>query len=190
LGLLYYLRLKIQSQAICSSSFVIFLFFSDVLTGSLFSEELLFGILEGLSKTTLEVSEGLSSLGLSLFGCLSVCLNVGSSGVLSISLSLLLSSSSGSVAWVDSLHEASVLEWVLLLLLVENGVSSDLSEFALNLITVDDSSEISAGHHVSVEDISTLLNTLGSVVTEDVVESLEGILGPDDESAEVTTWGE
>jgi hypothetical protein len=35
-----------------------------------------------------------------------------------------------------------------------------------------------------------LLNVLSSVVTEDVVKGLEGILGPDDESTEVTTRGE
>lgn len=138
----------------------------------------------------MEFGEQLVSLGLGFLGVLSVGLNLGSSGVLSGFLSLFLGSSSGGVTWGKLLHEASVLEWVLLLLLVEDGGGLDLSELALNLITVDDSSEISAGHHVSVEDISALFNTLGSVVTEDVVKGLESVLGPDDESTEVTTWGE
>lgn len=138
----------------------------------------------------MEFVEQLGSLGLGLLGSLSVGLNLGSSGVLSVDLSLLLSRSSGSVTWGELGHETSVLEWVLLLLLVEDGGGLHLSEFGLNLVAVDDSSEISACHHVSVEDISALFNTLGSVVTEDVVEGLESVSGPDDESTEVTTWGE
>ena len=66
----------------------------------------------------------------------------------------------------------------------------DDSDLRLNLIGVDDSGKISAGHNVSVQNVSALLNTLGSPLSEDVVESLESILGPDDESAEVTTRSE
>ena len=103
---------------------------------------------------------------------------------------LSLGSSSGEFKWIESLHGTSVFKWVLLGLLVENSVGSDTSQLRLNLITVDDSGEISAGHEVSVEGVAPLFNTLGSVVSEDVVKGLEGVLGPDDESAEVTTWGE
>lgn len=160
------------------------------MTGLDFSKEEVFSILEGFVEATLEFVEGLASLLLGFLGGLSVCLDLSSSGILSVGLGLEFSGSSDGVTWVESLHEASVLEWVLLLLLVENSVGSDLSKLGLDLITVDDSSEISACHNISVKDISALFNTLGSVVTEDVVECLEGVLGPDDESAEVTTWGE
>ena len=73
---------------------------------------------------------------------------------------------------------------------VEGVVSLNLSELGLNLIGVDDSSEVSNVHAVSVELISTLLDTLDTVGTEDVVECFESVLGEDDESAEMTTWGE
>jgi hypothetical protein len=58
------------------------------------------------------------------------------------------------------------------------------------LVRVDDSGEISACHHVTVELIARLLNTLNSVGSEDSVEGGEGILGEDNESADVTSGGE
>jgi hypothetical protein len=82
-----------------------------------------------------------------------------------------------------------IVERVLLGDVLDDG-SLNLAELGLNLVRVDDSSEISAVHHVSVEDIATLLDVSSSVVSEDTVEGLEGVLGPDNKSAEVTTRGE
>lgn len=73
---------------------------------------------------------------------------------------------------------------------MKNGVALDLSKLGLNLVGVNDSGEVSNVHAVSIELISTLLDALDTVGTKDVVEGFEGILGEDDESAEVTTWGE
>jgi hypothetical protein len=60
----------------------------------------------------------------------------------------------------------------------------------LNLIGVDDSSKISAGHDSSVEVISTLFEGSISVGTENSVESSETTLGEDDESTEMSSWSE
>ena len=91
--------------------------------------------------------------------------------------------------WVESLHKGPVVEGVLVGGLSSKRGSADGAEFALDLVRVDDSGEISASHHASVELIATLFDTLLSVGSEDLVEVSEGILGEDDESAEVTTWG-
>jgi hypothetical protein len=58
------------------------------------------------------------------------------------------------------------------------------------LIRVDDSSKISDGHLASVKLISSLLNAVLSVSSENVVKVSESILGEDNESAEMTTWSE
>jgi hypothetical protein len=100
---------------------------------------------------------------------------------------LLLGGALSLVGRVESLHKSVVLEGVLLLFVVENDVGLDLSELGLNLIGVDDSGEVSDVHAASGELISTLLDTLDTVGTENVVEGLESVLGEDDESAEVTT---
>jgi len=91
---------------------------------------------------------------------------------------------------VESLHKGLVLKWVLVGGLGSEGGGADSAELALDLVRVDDSGEISAGHLASVELISTLLDSLLSVGSEDLVEVGEGILGEDDESAEVATGGE
>jgi hypothetical protein len=59
----------------------------------------------------------------------------------------------------------------------------------LNLIGVDDSGEISTVHDTSVESVVALLLGSSGMASEDVVESLESILGEDNESTEVSTWG-
>lgn len=92
--------------------------------------------------------------------------------------------------WVKSLHEGLVLQWVLLSSASENWVRLNVSKFSLNLVRVDNSGKISACHHASVEGVASLLNSLLSVGTKDLVEVLEGISSEDNESAEVTTWGE
>jgi hypothetical protein len=58
------------------------------------------------------------------------------------------------------------------------------------LVGVDDSSEVSAGHHVSVEGVSALDGRLLGVGSEDGVKGGEGILGEDNESSNVSTWGQ
>jgi len=90
---------------------------------------------------------------------------------------------------VESLHEGPVFEGVLVGGLSSKRGGADSAEFALDLVRIDDSGEISASHHASVELIATLFNTLLSVGSKDLVEVGEGILGEDDESAEVTTGG-
>ena len=73
---------------------------------------------------------------------------------------------------------------------MSNSRSSNTAEFALNLVRVDDSGKVSNSHHASVKSISTLLNAVLSVGTEDVVKVSKSIFGEDDESTEVTTWSE
>ena len=48
--------------------------------------------------------------------------------------------------WVKSLHKSLVLQWVLVGGLAGNGGSSDAAELALDLVRVDDSGEVGAGH--------------------------------------------
>jgi hypothetical protein len=91
---------------------------------------------------------------------------------------------------VDSLHEGLVLQGVLSGGSLLDGVLLNVVKLGLNLVRVDDSGEIGAGHHASVKMVASLLDGLLSVGTEDVVEVLEGIGGEDDEAAEVTTGGE
>ena len=155
---------------------------SDGLEGGL-------GGLEGLLHGGPDLVEDLASaLGGLLVG-LAVLLDVGGSHLSSLSLLLLLGGASDLVEGVKSVHEGAVLKRVLLSDVLDLG-SLDLSELGLDLVGVDDSGEVSAVHHVSVEDVATLLDVGSSVVAEDAVEGLEGVLGPDDESAEVTTGGE
>ena len=116
-----------------------------------------------------------------LHGLLLGSLSVGNE--LGLEFSLLVSE------WVDSLHLGSVGEWILLLVVIDLGVS-DLSELGLDLIRVDDSGKIGASHHSSSEVVSRLLDSSMSEASEDVVKLLEGILGEDKESSEMSTWGE
>ena len=120
----------------------------------------------------------------------SLLLESGGAGSLASLDSLLFGSASGLGVRVESLHESLVLKRVLLALGGDVGVDALHAELGLDLVGVDDSGEVSAGHHVSAELESTLLHTSLSVGTEDVVEGLEGVLGEDNKSTEVTTWGE
>jgi hypothetical protein len=91
---------------------------------------------------------------------------------------------------VESLHELLVLQGVGVGGAAAKGVLSHGLELVLNLVGVDDSSEISASHHGSVQLVARLLDGLLSVGTEHLVEVGECILGEDHESAEMTTRGE
>ena len=138
--------------------------------------------------------EGLGSLGSGVLGLSSslgsLSLQGSSSSIVSISLSLGDKLCSLLGEWVQSEHHLSVLEWVLLALVAHVLSDSLLSELGLHLVGVNDSGEVSDGHLWSSELESALDNGLLSVGSKDLVELLEGVLGEDNESSEVTTWGE
>lgn len=163
----------------------------NVVTFLVFSLDDFFGVSEGVFESLVESvvssssgrfsgSLGLGSLGLEkgLSGGVSLGFNGGNE------LSLLLGE------WVESVSDGSVGEWVLLGLVVNSGVGLLLSKFGLNLIGVDDSGKISAGHDGSVEVISSLFEGSISVGTENSVKSSETTLGEDDESTEMSSWSE
>ena len=68
--------------------------------------------------------------------------------------------------------------------------SLDFSKSGLNLVGVNNSSEVSTFHGGTVESVSSLLDTGLSGGSEDVVKSSEGGRSVDNESSEVTTRGE
>jgi len=147
-------------------------------------------LLEGLLETSVEslVTLGADSLllaaGFGVFG-----LELGKSVLLGLLGSLLGGVAGELGVGVKLLHHGLVLQWVLLGAALAKWVGLGGSKLVLNLVGVDDSGQISASHHVAVELVATLLNTLLSVGTEDLVQGVESILGEDNESAEVTTWG-
>lgn len=67
-----------------------------------------------------------------------------------------------------------------------SGGSND----ALDGIRVDDLSDIRVSENGSVKSVSSLFFSSLSEGSEDFVEGSEGGLGPDDESSEMTSWGE
>lgn len=149
------------------------------------------GVGEGLLETSVEILEALGADSLLLtagFGVFS--LELGKTILLGLLLGLGGSGLPYLRGWVKSLHHGLVLQWVLSGGTLGKLVLSNTAELGLNLVRVDDSGEISAGHHTSIKLVARLLDTLLTVSTEHLVEVLEGILGEDDESAEVTTWGE
>jgi len=158
---------------------------------SLFLGDDIFGILEGLFESILESFPGLgsSSLGLSSslrsFG-LEGSLLLGSSILVFLGneRSLLLGE------WVEFVHHSFVLKRVLLGLVVGSDVLSHISQLGLDLIGVDDSSDISASHNGSVQSESRFLSGFLVVSSENGGEAFESILGIDDESTEVTSWSE
>lgn len=90
---------------------------------------------------------------------------------------------------IESSHKGRVVERVLLVLVVSSNTSSGVSQLGLDLIGVDDSGKVSAGHNRSVHVVAALFS--GSIVvgSEDGSEGSEGRLGEDKESSEVTTRG-
>lgn len=91
--------------------------------------------------------------------------------------------------WVELEHLSLVGEWVLLILVMNSDGSSYFSELGLNLVRVNDSSDISASHDWSVEGPVGFLVRWGFVGSENGIESLEGVLGENEESSEMSTWG-
>jgi len=146
---------------------------------------------EGLLETLVESILANGSLGLLGAASLgSLLLESGGTCGLASSNSLLLGSASGLGVRVEDLHESLVLEGVLLALGRLVSVDTLHAELGLDLVGVDDSGEVGAGHHVSAELEAALLDTSLSVGTEDFVELLEGVLSEDDESTQVTAGGE
>jgi len=148
-------------------------------------------ILEGLLETVGETVESGGTGGLLLAASLgSLDLKGGSAGLLASLNSLGLSIAQALGGGVESLHGGLVGKRVLLASGGLVGVDTLHAEFALDLVRVNDSGEVSAGHHVSSELEATLGDGLLSVGTEDLVKSLKGVLGEDDESTEMTTRSE
>ena len=149
------------------------------------------GSLEGVLKFSLEFVVGTGSLCLSDSTSLR-SLGFEGSGLLGLSLleGLLDKSSLSFGPWVELLHLGFVGQWVLLVLAMESDGSLLGSKFGLNLIGVDNSGKIGAGHHWSVEGPSGFLHRWGSGGSEDAVEGFESLLGEDEESTEMSTWGE
>ena len=73
---------------------------------------------------------------------------------------------------------------------VELGVLLLGSDDGLDFVGVDESGQVGVLEEGSLEDVSLLADSGGGQGAENVVESLEGGFGPDDESAEVASGGE
>lgn len=175
-----------------SCSFVVLVGLSwNVGTGLFFGGDEVLGRLVGVREGRLEslpsnvsgVLGSLCSLGSSLLDGSS---SLGMSGGLLLGNDLLLLGMEG----VESLHDGSVGERVLLVLVVGSHGSSSLSELGLNLVGVDDSGKVGAGHHGSVHVVATLLLGAEAVGSENGVQGSEGRLSEHEESSEVTTRGE
>jgi hypothetical protein len=147
-------------------------------------------LLEGLLHAFPDAVEDLSAGSLLLLDDLAILLDVGNSLFASLLLLLLLGGTSDLVEGIKSVHENAIGKRVLLGATLNSGRDLGSAELGLDLVGVDDSGEVSAVHDVAVEDIATLLDVGSAVVAEDSIECLEGIFGPDDEAAEVTTRGE
>jgi len=91
---------------------------------------------------------------------------------------------------VKSLTGGVVGKWVLLSGGVEVEVSLLGSYNTLDFVRVDDLSDVWVGKERSLEVVSDLSLGGNSVGTEDLVEGLEGGLGPDDESTDLSSRSE
>lgn len=160
-------------------------------TSSLIGIELSLGSLEGGLQTGTDGIETLSADGLLFAASLGVLMLEGSlASSLPGNNSLGLSSAGSLGVGVESLHQGTVLKGVLVGCLLGDGVATDSTELALNLVGVYDSGEVSAGHHASVKLVAALFNTLLTVGTEDLVKVGESVFSEDHESAEVTAGSE
>lgn len=86
---------------------------------------------------------------------------------------------------VQNFEGLLVLEWVLLLNLVEGSVLVCGSHHALDRVGVDDPGEVGVAEDGSVELVALFLFSLLPVRAEDVIQGLECARGPDDEPAEL-----
>ena len=158
----------------------------------MFVKDLLVGIFEGGLEIVTELVEASGPRGLLSTASLgSPVLKGGSAGLGADIDSLSLGVSEALAGRVESLHQGSVLQRVLLALGGNVSVDALHAKLALDLVRVDDSGEVGARHHASSESESSLQDGLRLTVSAiDIVESVHAVLGEDDESAEVTTRGE
>jgi len=94
--------------------------------------------------------------------------------------------------WVQAEHDLLVDERVLLLhnAALADGATLGWAEHALDLGRVDELGDVGLGDDVGWEEEVTLERGWLGGGAVDLVEGGEGGRGPDDEAAEVTTWGE
>jgi len=94
--------------------------------------------------------------------------------------------------WVQAEHDLLVAQWVLLLhdAALADGAALGWAEHALHLGAVDELGDVGLGDDVGWEEEVTLERGWLGGGAVDLVESGEGRRGPDDEAAEVATWGE
>ena len=149
-------------------------------------------VLGDLVRVEQSVLQVLVDLVSSLLGLLVLSLLLESGGLVLVFLFLLGLDESLSLflIGVQSLHDGLVLQRVLLVLVMDDLVLSDGSELGLNQVGVDHSGQVSASHGGSVESVSLLLLGRNSLGSEDLIDLLESILGPDDKSSELTSRGE
>ena len=194
LGVLLSSKIRAISSSSSLGSLVIFLFLIVSLvneTGLDFVKNDLVSFLEGLLETsvkTLLSSGSLGLLGTSSLGALG--LEGSDLGGLASDGSLLLGGFESLGGGVEDLHKSLVLKRVLLALGGLLGVDSLDAELGLDLVRVDDSGEVSAGHHGSSERESGLDGGGLSVGTEDGVELVESGVSEDHKSSHVATGAE
>ena len=156
-----------------------------------FVEDNLMGGLEGFFETFFESGVAGGSLCLLFTSSLGSLLNEGSGAGLFASLNSCCFGFTKSLGGrVENLHESFVLKRVLLALGCLLSANLLHAEFGLNLIRVDDSSEVGACHHVPSKLEALLLLASLAVGTEEGIQLLEGVLSEDDKTTKMTARGE
>mmetsp|Transcript_8289 Transcript_8289/g.16623 ORF Transcript_8289/g.16623 Transcript_8289/m.16623 type:complete len:202 (+) Transcript_8289:73-678(+) len=92
-------------------------------------------------------------------------------------------------SWVQLQKGTEISQWVLL----QWGLASSLlwtCYYALNLVTVNQTGQIRVGHDVAWDFVSLLHRRLCLTGAEDFVQPSKCTLGPDNESTQMTSWGE
>jgi len=94
--------------------------------------------------------------------------------------------------WIESQKYLSVLERVLLLDTSSlcGGIALRLLQYRLNFARVDQSIDISVADKVGWQQEILLVRRRLAGRAVDIIQSLECIRGPDDESAEMTAWSQ
>jgi hypothetical protein len=156
---------------------------------------LLGGLLGDLGNVSLDVLNPFAGVALALLGeGLVSSSSLLADGFLS-GLSSFLIHSAGSLTsksgvGVEEVQSFRVGEGVASLSAVKNAILLGVSDGALNFVGVDDTSDVGVGDLVGREGPALLLGASLSVGSEDVVKFLEGTLGPDNESSNMTARGE
>jgi len=142
------------------------------------------------------INLGVNSIEESLQGGLA-CLTPGVLSLSDISSDLLLETSGFSsldsedlAVWVEFFHSGLVSQGISLGASGSSWLFLGLLQNGLDGITVDKSVEVSSADNILLESVATLDVGSGLSVTEDLFEGIEGGLGPDAESSQMTTWGE